>query len=113
MNSFLANYLGELIPVAFRLKTEEGTQLIGKGEPEFTVTLKKDISKKDLMTSTSLALGEAYMRGDLELDRDLYEVLDLFLGQMSKFHTDTSALKKADSDFQKQEKSESGSSFPL
>ena len=33
MNSFLANYLGELIPVAFRLKTEEGTQLIGKGEP--------------------------------------------------------------------------------
>ena len=46
------------------------------------------------MISTSLALGEAYMRGDLELDRDLYEVLDLFLGQMSKFHTDTSALKK-------------------
>lgn len=46
------------------------------------------------MTSTSLALGEAYMRGELEVDRDLYEVLDLFLGQMGKFHTDTGALKK-------------------
>ena len=94
MNSFLANYLGEFIPVAFQLKTDEGTQLIGKGEPEFTKKKKKDISKKDLLTSTSLALGEAYMRGDLELDRDLYEVLDMFMGQMGKFHTDTNALKK-------------------
>lgn len=34
------------------------------------------------------------MRGDLELDRDLYEVLDMFMGQMGKFHTDTNALKK-------------------
>lgn len=94
MNNFIADYLGELVPVGFCVKTEDGVTEVGKGEPQFTVTMHKAISKKELLTSTSLALGEAYMRGDLEVDRDLYEVLDLFLGQMGKFHTDTGALKK-------------------
>ena len=47
-----------------------------------------------LMTSTSLALGEAYMDGDLEIEGDLYYALDHFLGQMGQFSTDESALKK-------------------
>lgn len=34
------------------------------------------------------------MKEELEVDRDLYEVLNLFLGQMGKFKTDKSALKK-------------------
>ena len=46
------------------------------------------------MRSTSLALGEAYMRGDLEVEGDLFEALDHFLGQMGKFSTDQKALKK-------------------
>ena len=46
------------------------------------------------MTSTSIALGEAYMKGDLEIEGDLYEALDHFLGQMGKFSTDQKALKK-------------------
>ena len=48
----------------------------------------------DLMKSTSLALGEAYMRGDLDIEGNLYEALDHFLGQMGKFSTNESALKK-------------------
>ena len=48
----------------------------------------------ELMTSTSLALGEAYMNGDLEVEGDLYEALNHFLGQMGKFSTDKKALKK-------------------
>lgn len=94
MKEFLKEYLGNIIPVTFQLKTEDGINKIGKGEVAFTVTLHKELSKKELLTSTSLALGEAYMKGDLELDRDLYEVLDLFMGQMSKFTTDKTALKK-------------------
>ena len=82
MNQFIENYLGNIIPVAFTLVTEEGSSKIGQGDSQFTVTMHKMPSKKELMTSTSLALGEAYMRGDLEVDRDLYEVLDLFMGQM-------------------------------
>lgn len=94
MNDFLAKYLGNIIPVAFQIRSGEETTLVGTGKPEFTVTLTKELDKKELLTSTSLALGEAYMDGTLDVDRDLYEVLNLFLGQMGKFTTNKSVLKK-------------------
>lgn len=94
MNQFMANYLKEFIPVNFQIQSEGEVVKVGEGEPEFTVTLHKPISKTELLTSTSLALGEAYMRGDLEVDRDLYEVLNLFLGNMGKFTTNASAIRK-------------------
>lgn len=93
MNQFIESYLGKIIPVPFVLATEEGSSEIGQGEPQFTVTIRKMPDKKALTTSTSLALGEAYMRGDIQVDKDLYEVLDLFLGQMGKFSTDKNALR--------------------
>lgn len=34
------------------------------------------------------------MRGDIEVDHDLYEVLNCFMGEMDKFTADKSALKK-------------------
>lgn len=94
MNSFFKEYLANIIPVSFLLKMDGNEQRIGEGNPEFTVTVHKMPDKKMLLTSTSLALGEAYMRGDIEVDRDLYEVLDLFLGEMGKFTTDKLSLKK-------------------
>ena len=94
MNEFLTSYLGGIIPVAFRIQSGEESMIVGRNRPEFTVTLNEDLDKKELLTSTSLALGEAYMKEELEVDRDLYEVLNLFLGQMGKFKTDKSALKK-------------------
>lgn len=94
MNEFLTSYLGGIIPVAFRIQSGEESMIVGRDRPEFTVTLNEDLDKKELLTSTSLALGEAYMKEELEVDRDLYEVLNLFLGQMGKFKTDKSALRK-------------------
>lgn len=94
MNEFLTSYLGGIIPVAFRIQSGEESMIVGRDRPEFTVTLNEDLDKKELLTSTSLALGEAYMKEELEVDRDLYEVLNLFLGQMGKFKTDKFALKK-------------------
>ncbi|MDD4370217.1 MAG: cyclopropane-fatty-acyl-phospholipid synthase [Anaerostipes sp.] len=67
---------------------------IGTGNKEFTINFKKPIPLTSLMTSTSLALGEAYMNGELEVEGNLYYALDHFLGQMDKFSTDESALKK-------------------
>lgn len=78
----------------FRVKINRKEYKIGNGEPEFTVNFKKPVSLPSLMTSTSLALGEAYMDGDLEVEGDLYYALDHFLGQMGQFSTDESALKK-------------------
>lgn len=94
MQTFIKEYLEHIIPVTFCLKSGNEISQIGDGTPEFTVTFNKDLDQKALLTSTSLALGEAYMRGDLEVDRDLYEVLDLFMGEMGKFTIDKSALKK-------------------
>lgn len=94
MNEFLTSYLGGIIPVAFRIQSGEESMIVGRDRPEFTITLNEDLDKKELLTSTSLTLGEAYMKEELEVDRDLYEVLNLFLGQMGKFKTDKSALKK-------------------
>ena len=78
----------------FRVKLQGQEYLIGEGEPTFTVSLNKELSLSDLMTSTSLALGEAYMDGTLEIEGDLYNALDHFMGQMGKFSKDESTLKK-------------------
>lgn len=93
-DSFVTSYLSNIIPCTFALNMENDRRVIGEGEPEFTVTLKKPLKKSDLLTSTSLALGEEYMKGGIEVDRDLYEVLDKFLGQMGKFTTNHTILRK-------------------
>lgn len=77
----------------FLVKINGHEHLIGEGEPTFTVNFKKVIPLKDLVTSTSLALGEAYMDGDLDIEGNLYQALDNFLGQMGKFSTDEHHLK--------------------
>lgn len=78
----------------FCVKTEKGIFTIGEGKPAFTVKIHGEIPLKELVTSTSLALGEAYMDGRLEIEGDLYAALDQFMGQMGKFFTDRKALQK-------------------
>lgn len=90
----MVQFLKKFDEYPFLLKIKGKEYLIGEGEPTFTVNFNKMLPLADLATSTSLALGEAYMRGDLEIEGDLYQALDHFLGQMSKFSTDENALKK-------------------
>lgn len=78
----------------FRIRFQDHEYQVGTGQPVFTVDFKKPIPVSRLLTSTSLALGEAYMDGDLEIEGNLYNALDHFLGQMGKFSTDEGALKK-------------------
>ena len=93
MNAFLTNYLANIIPVSFEIESKGEVTKVGKDEPKFRVFINNNISKTELVTSTSLALGEAYMRKDIDVDKDLFEVLDSFLGQMGKFTTDKKKLK--------------------
>lgn len=78
----------------FEMEIEGEKYMIGTGDPAFSVIFHKVPSVTDLMTSTSIALGEAYMNGDIEVNGDLYETLHLFLGQIEKFSTDHKKLKK-------------------
>ena len=66
---------------------------IGYGEPHFSVIFHHMPDIKDMVTSTSIALGEAYMDGELEIKGNLYEALNSFLGQIDKFSTDHKKLK--------------------
>lgn len=78
----------------FLVKFQDDEYLIGEGEPTFVVDIKKPIPVSELMKSTSLALGEAYMDKNLTIEGDLYNALVHFLGQMGKFSTDENLLSK-------------------
>ncbi len=90
----MVQFLGRFDHNPFLVRFKDHQYQVGEGEPAFTVDFKKPIPMGKLLTSTSLALGEAYMDGDLEIEGDLYQALDHFLGQMGKFSADQGALKK-------------------
>ncbi|MGN0485263.1 MAG: class I SAM-dependent methyltransferase [Lachnospiraceae bacterium] len=87
-------FMGKFDANPFEIVLDGETHKIGEGEPTFSVTFHKVPTLEELTTSTSIALGEAYMNGDIEIKGDLYHVLNMFLGQMAKFSTDKKKLKK-------------------
>ena len=90
----MVQFLSKMDEVPFRIKVRNSEYTIGEGKPVFTCVLNKPIPLSSLMESTSLALGEAYMDGTLDIEGNLYEALRSFLGQLPKFSTDHKALKK-------------------
>lgn len=90
----LVKFMSKFDEHPFQMIIQGETHVIGEGEPAFTVVFHKVPTVSELMTSTSLALGEAFMRGDIEIHGDLYHALYNFMGQMGKFSTDTKSLKK-------------------
>lgn len=95
--SKVKDYLEEIsnVPYEVKLLNEDGF-FIGCGSPTFTISVNKPIKKLDLLCSTSLTLGEAYMDKDIEIEGDLFAALNIALSQMGKgkFKTDSKALKK-------------------
>lgn len=89
----LIGYMRRFDARPFQVVIGRNRYLIGTGKPDFTVVVHRLFSVQELMKSTSLALGEAYMRGDIEIRGNLYEALCSFLGQIGKFSTDRKALK--------------------
>lgn len=88
------NFMGKFDESPFRVVLNDNEQMIGEGEPKFTVILHRIPKVSKLLTSTSIALGEAYMNGDIEIEGDIYNALYYFMGQMGKFSTDKKALRK-------------------
>ena len=68
----IITYLQKFNQYPFEVRLHATSYLIGGGHPVFTVSMKEDINTRDLMTSTSLALGEAYMKGTLDIEGDLF-----------------------------------------
>lgn len=93
MNDFIVDYMKSIVPVSFNMEIANELVTIGDDIPAFTVKINNPIKKRELLTSTSLALAEAYIRGDLEVDEDLFYVLNNFLGAMDRFKTNRFALR--------------------
>lgn len=94
MDNFLMYYLQRFDKYCFEVVLHGKSHIIGEGKPLFKVIIHKDIPKKELLASTSLALGEAYMRGDLEVEGDLFMVLAYLLKQSNQFSLDRSAMSR-------------------
>ncbi|WP_195270030.1 cyclopropane-fatty-acyl-phospholipid synthase family protein [Eubacterium sp. 1001713B170207_170306_E7] len=93
-DNLMIQFLKKFDENPFLIKINGKEVLLGEGEPTFVVRFNKSLDIKELRRSTSLALGEAYMRGDIEVEGDLFQALDQLLGQIGKFSLDQSALKK-------------------
>ena len=86
--TFLKAFLKNFEEESFIVNLWDGEKVIvGEGEPQFTINIKNPLKKKDLINSTSLAFGEAYMNGNVEFEGDLYTILDVILRHINKFST--------------------------
>lgn len=91
MEKFLKKFDGTSFSVMF----ETGEEIhIGTLPPKFKVLVHEPVPYKKLLRSTSLALGEAYMDGDLDIEGDIVEVLDELFRFQNQFKTDRKALKR-------------------
>lgn len=93
LDSFFIHYLHRFDQFCFSVRLHGETYTIGEGTPVFTLVVNKDIPKKDLLASTSLALGEAYMRRDIDIEGDLFTALKCMLKQNDRFSLDRKGLK--------------------
>ena len=92
---FIKSFLHTFKDESFCVKFWDGDEVkIGENEPLFKIILKKPIPKKDILTSTTLAFGEAYMNGDLEVEGDFSLMLNTVLKYKDKFTTDFKGLPK-------------------
>ncbi len=101
IKSFLNNFEEESFSV--KLWDEEEIK-VGQGDPLFKVTLNKPIPKKELLSSATLAFGEAYMDGNLQVEGDFLTMLNTVLKYKSKFPTDFKGLPKIFSNLTSQKK---------
>lgn len=88
----MLHFLSRFDRYPFEVVWQGEHHLIGEGKPLFQIHVKKPVPASALMKSTSLALGEAYMDGDITVEGSLYEALVCFLKQEDKFAINRSAL---------------------
>ena len=92
---FIKSFLHTFKDESFCVKFWDGDEVkVGENDPLFKIILKKPIPKKDILTSTTLAFGEAYMNGDLEVEGDFLLMLNTVLKYKEKFTTDFKGLPK-------------------
>ena len=67
----------------------------GEGEPEFKLIIKNFPSKKELLSDPSVALGEAYMKGDIDIEGDLQKFFESIIRNKDSFTNKNTVFRLA------------------
>ena len=67
----------------------------GEGEPEFKLIIKNFQSKKELLSDPSVALGEAYMKGDIDIEGDLQKFFESIIRNKDSFMNKNTVFRLA------------------
>ena len=90
---FIKTLFSKIKGVSFTVKLWDDEVIkVGDNKPEFEVFINEPLNEKELLTSTSLALGEAYMDGKIQVNGDLYFALDKLLSVMDSFSSQVDKL---------------------
>ena len=94
--TIVKSFTKHLSDETFNLKLWDGEIVkVGEGEPKFTIIINKFPSKKDLLCDASLALGEAYMDGDIDFEGDPQEIFESMMRNKDSFLNHSTLLKLA------------------
>ncbi|WP_338608649.1 cyclopropane-fatty-acyl-phospholipid synthase family protein [Clostridium baratii] len=94
--SIVKAFANHLADETFNLKLWDGEVVkVGEGEPKFTIVINKFPSKKELLSDASVALGEAYMDGDIDFEGDPQEIFESMMRNKDSFLNDSILLKLA------------------
>lgn len=94
--SIVKAFANHLADETFNLKLWDGEVIkVGEGEPKFTIIINKFPSKKELLSDASVALGEAYMDGDIDFEGDPQEIFESMMRNKDSFLNDSILLKLA------------------
>ncbi|WP_150540905.1 SAM-dependent methyltransferase [Clostridium perfringens] len=67
----------------------------GEGEPEFKLIIKNFPSKKELLSDPSVALGEAYMKGAIDIEGDLQKFFESIIRNKDSFMNKNTVFRLA------------------
>ncbi|HAT4110204.1 class I SAM-dependent methyltransferase [Clostridium perfringens] len=67
----------------------------GEGEPEFKLIIKNFPSKKELLSDPSVALGEAYMKCDIDIEGDLQKFFESIIRNKDSFMNKNTVFRLA------------------
>lgn len=67
----------------------------GEGEHEFKLIIKNFPSKKELLADPSVALGEAYMKGDIDIEGDLQKFFESIIRNKDSFMNKNTVFRLA------------------
>lgn len=97
MNKSIVKSIAEhLSDRSFNLKFWDGEVLTyGDEKPEFTLIINNFPSKKELLSDPSVALGEAYMNGDIDIEGDLQKFFEGILRNKDSFMNKNTVFRLA------------------